>query len=251
MKVVLFCGGLGTRLREQGGTFPKPLVNVGDQPILWHLMKYYAHFGHTEFILCLGFGGEHIRAHFAALASARQGDSFTVPDAGAADWMVDCVDTGLEASIGERLLAVRERLAGRGEFLANYSDGLSDLALPGLLAAFRRAGSVACLASVRPRQSFHAVQSDEDGRVTSLASAGTAGVRINGGFFVFGQALFDYLRAGEDLVDAPFRRLIDAGQLLAYRHDGFWACMDTFKDKQELDAMEARGDTPWKVWLGR
>lgn len=246
MKVVLFCGGLGTRLREHSETIPKPMVVIGERPILWHLMKYYAHFGHTDFILCLGYQGEQIRHYFANYRASTENARNDVPD-----WKIACVDTGVEASIGERLVAVREHLADEACFLANYSDGLSDLPLDDCLERFGRDGRVASLLCVRPHNSFHTVTPGEDGLVTAMHAAHDSGVWINGGFFAFRQEIFDYIGAGEDLVAAPFERLIAARQLMAYRHEGFWAAMDTFKDKRAFDDMEARGETPWKVWRER
>lgn len=246
MKVVLFCGGLGTRLREHSETIPKPMVAIGERPILWHLMKYYAYFGHTDFILCLGYRGEQIRHYFAEYSGTKRIAGSDVPD-----WNIDCVDTGMEASIGERLVAVRERLAGEACFLANYSDGLSDLPLDDCLDRFHRAGHVASLTCVRPQHSFHTVTPGEDGLVAGLQAARDSGVWVNGGFFVFRQEIFDYIGDGEDLVAAPFERLIAARRLMAYRHEGFWASMDTFKDKRAFDDMESRGATPWKVWSDR
>ncbi|MBL8379594.1 MAG: glucose-1-phosphate cytidylyltransferase [Burkholderiales bacterium] len=246
MKVVLFCGGLGTRLREHSETIPKPMVAIGERPILWHLMKYYAHFGHTDFILCLGYRGEQIRRYFAEYR-----DPLKEAGSDVADWTITCVDTGVEASIGERLVAVREHLVGEACFLANYSDGLADLPLDVCLERFRREGCVASLACVRPQHSFHTVTPGDDGLVAAMHAARDSGVWVNGGFFALRQEIFDYIGAGEDLVAAPFARLIAARQLMAYRHEGFWAAMDTFKDKRAFDDMEARGETPWKVWRGR
>lgn len=237
MKVVLFCGGLGTRLKAYSDTIPKPMVPVGDRPILWHLMRYYAHFGHTEFVLCLGWGGEVIARWFA-----------DDPDAKQPAWHVTCVDTGLHASIGERLVAVRPHVEADDVFLANYSDALSDLDLAAHLDFCTRRNPVASFASVRPHHTFHVVETDDDGRVHTVRGAAESGVRMNGGFFVLRRAVFDHIRPGEDLVEAPFQRLIAAGELSAYRHDGFWHCMDTFKDKQAFDDLVARGTRPWEVW---
>lgn len=237
MKVVLFCGGLGTRLKAYSDTIPKPMVPVGDRPILWHLMRYYAHYGHTEFVLCLGWGGDVIARWFADDPAARE-----------PGWRVTCVDTGLHASIGERLVAVRPHVEADDAFLANYSDALSDLDLAAHLAFCTQRNAVASFASVRPHHTFHVVETDDDGRVHTVRGAADSGVRMNGGFFVLRRAVFDHIHPGEDLVEAPFQRLIAAGELSAYRHDGFWHCMDTFKDKQAFDDLVARGTRPWEVW---
>lgn len=256
MKVVLFCGGLGTRLREHSDTIPKPLVTIGYRPILWHLMNYYAHFGHRDFILCLGYRGDLIREFFLNYNEAMSND-FTLYEGGRrrelhgsdiADWNITFVDTGLHSNIGQRLLRVEKYLAGEGEFLANYSDGLANVPLDSMVADFRAKQAVASFVSVRSPQSFNTVQSTADGTVTSMGAANNKQIRINGGFFVMRGEIFDYVREGEELVEQPFARLIEARKLVAFSWDGFWQCMDTFKDKISFDRMEAKGDCPWKVW---
>ncbi len=258
MKVILFCGGLGTRLREHSDTIPKPLVPIGYQPILWHLMRYYAHFGHREFILALGYRGDLIREYFLNYNEAMSND-FTLRMAGrnielhgrdTDDWSVTFVDTGLHSNIGERLLRARKHLGNDDEFLANYADGLSNLPLDQMIADFWAKGATASFVAVRSPQSFHAVDAAPDGRVIALGAAQERLARINGGFFVLRREVFDCLREGEELLEQPFARLIAAKKLLAFRWDGFWQCMDTFKDKITYDRMEAKGDCPWKVWLG-
>jgi glucose-1-phosphate cytidylyltransferase len=257
MKVVLFCGGLGTRLREHSDTIPKPLVNVGYRPLLWHLMRYYAHFGHKDFVLCLGYRGDLIRDYFLKYNEAMSND-FTWHEGGRRielhghdtdDWNITFVDTGLHSNIGQRLLRVRHYLRDEAEFLANYSDGLASVPLDQLIADFRAKQAIASFASVRSPQSFHSVQADASGRVTAVGSVQDEYVRINGGFFALRQEIFDYIEEGDELVERPFARLIEKQRLYAYRWDGFWQCMDTFKDKITYDRMEARGDSPWKVWL--
>ena len=256
MKVVLFCGGLGTRLREHSDTIPKPLVNIGYRPLLWHLMRYYAHFGHHDFILCLGYRGDMIREYFLKYSEAMSND-FTWHDGGrsielhghdARDWNVTFVDTGLHSNIGQRLMRVQPYLQGEKEFLANYSDGLSNAPLDRMIADFRSKQALASFIAVRSPQSFHTVEAESDGTVTSLGALHDVNVRINGGFFALRREIFDYINDGEELVEAPFGRLIAAKKLLAFPWDGFWQCMDTFKDKITYERMEARGDCPWKVW---
>jgi glucose-1-phosphate cytidylyltransferase len=256
MKVVLFCGGLGTRLREHSDTIPKPLVTIGYRPLLWHLMRYYAHFGHRDFILCLGYRGDMVREYFLKYQETMSND-FTWHDGGrrielhgqdTADWNVTFVDTGLHSNIGQRLVRVRPYLEGQEEFLANYADGLSDLPLPHMLEDFRTKDAIASFVSVRSPQSFHVVQSAADGTVLALGAAKEAEVRINGGFFALRGEIFDYIQAGEELVEQPFARLIAHGKLLSFPWDGFWQCMDTFKDKIAYERMEGKGECPWKVW---
>jgi glucose-1-phosphate cytidylyltransferase len=256
MKVVLFCGGLGTRLREYSETVPKPMVTIGYRPILWHLMKYYAHFGHTEFILCLGYRGDLIKQYFIQYDEWLSNDfqlsgsdkQLTLYGRDIAEWKITFADTGLHANIGQRLRAVQRYLGDDREFLANYSDGLSDLPLAKHLEHFRREDTIASFVCVRPSQTFHMVSVGQGGRVSDIRHVSDAGVWINGGFFVFKREIFDYIKEGEELVQEPFQRLIGLKQLTAYRHEGFWACMDTFKDKQAFDDMHARADMPWTVW---
>jgi glucose-1-phosphate cytidylyltransferase len=259
MKVVLFCGGLGTRLREYSETVPKPMVSIGYRPLLWHLMRYYAHFGHREFILCLGYRGDLIKEYFINydewLSNDFQlvgsGKDIRLYNLDIADWKITFADTGLHSNIGQRLSAVQQYLDDEVAFLANYSDGLSDLPLGEYLDHFYRQDKIASLVCVRPSQSFHTVSLGGDGAVRDIRHVNEADLWINGGFFAFKREIFDYLKEGEELVQEPFQRLIGLEQLTAYRYEGFWACMDTFKDKQAFDDMNARGDTPWQVWRSR
>ena len=233
MKVVLFCGGLGLRIRDASDTLPKPLVTVGNRPILWHVMQYYAHHGHREFILCLGYKGDAIADYFRS--------------ADVCDWRLTFADTGALSSIGERLSMVKKYVAGDNVFLANYADGLTDLHLPDLINAFAASEKVGAFLCIRPSLSYHFVRTREDGTVVELEESDKIELRVNGGYFVFRKEIFDYVRDGEDLVAEPFHRLIRDGQLLGYRYDGFWKNMDTFKDKQALDDLCASGRAPWEV----
>jgi glucose-1-phosphate cytidylyltransferase len=259
MKVVLFCGGLGTRLREHSETIPKPLVNIGIRPIVWHLMRYYAHFGHKDFILCLGYRGDLIRDYFLHYNECMSND-FVLSEGGSkveplqrdiADWRITFVDTGMHANLGQRLLRVKRHLEGEEMFLANYSDGLSDLRLDEYVDDFKRRNVTAGVVSVRPSQSLHALKVGDDGMVAAIESVGDSSYWINGGFFCLRSEIFEHIREGEELVEAPFQRLIGQRQLWTHRHPGFWAAMDTFKDKITLDRMEARGDCPWMVWRNK
>ncbi len=256
MKVVLFCGGLGTRLREHSETIPKSLVTVGYRPIIWHLMRYYAHYGHKDFVLALGYRGEMIREYFLNYQECMTND-FVLSGGGRnvelmtsdiSDWRITFVDTGLHSNLGQRLLRVRKYLLDEPMFLANYSDGITDMPLGDYISAFEKRNAVGGFAAVRAAQSFHAVRSDESGMVESLAPVTASDYWVNGGFFCLRQEIFDHLNEGEELVEQPFRRLIEKRQLWSYRYQGFWAAMDTFKDKITLDRMEARGDRPWMVW---
>ncbi|HEX8948502.1 MAG TPA: sugar phosphate nucleotidyltransferase, partial [Dissulfurispiraceae bacterium] len=254
MKVVLFCGGLGTRLRDLTEDIPKPLVRIGYRPILWHLMKYYAHFGHKDFVLCLGYRADKIKDYFLNYNEYLSND-FTMENGGKdlhvkgcdiADWRITFVDTGLRTNIGQRLRAVRKFLDGEELILANYSDGLTNLPLPDLVERFKRSGKIACFVCARPSQSFHIVTLTGDNLVGGISSVKESGLLINGGFFIFRKEIFDYIGPGEDLVEEPFRKLIKERQLVGYRHDQFW-CMDTFKEHQELSDMYYAGNAPWEV----
>jgi glucose-1-phosphate cytidylyltransferase len=259
MKVVLFCGGLGTRLREHSETIPKPLVTVGYRPIIWHLMRYYAHFGHKDFVLCLGYRGEMIREYFLNYRDCMSsdftlslGDGKATPlDGDVRDWRITFVDTGMHANLGQRLMRVRHLLADEPVFLANYSDGLADLDLGQALSEFELSDAVASFLAVRPAQSFHTVTVDGAGVVQRIESMSRADVWVNGGFFCLRQSIFDAMLEGEELVEQPFQRLLAEGRLRARRHEGFWAAMDTFKDKISLDRLEAQGHCPWMVWRPR
>jgi glucose-1-phosphate cytidylyltransferase len=218
-------------------------------------MRFYAHYGHRDFILCLGYQGEAIKQFFLEYNEAMAND-FTMTGGGSAvqlhrsdthDWKITFVDTGLTSNIGERLRRVQQHLEGEEIFLANYSDGLTDLPLDDYLSFALKKDKVASFVSVQPTTSFHVVQSNPDGLVTDIRPVSES-TRINCGYFVLKREIFDYMEPGDELVVEPFHRLIKKKQLVAYQYDGFWECMDTFKDKQQLDDMYARGDTPWTVW---
>ncbi|HEX3175829.1 MAG TPA: glucose-1-phosphate cytidylyltransferase [Methylomirabilota bacterium] len=257
MKVVLFCGGFGLRLREYSEYLPKPMVPIGYRPILWHIMRYYAHFGHKDFILCLGYGGDVIKKYFLDYSECVSND-FVLSNGGKRvhlfntdieDWSITFADTGTHTNVAQRLKAVTRYLDDDPMFLANYGDGLTDLPLPDQVEHFVREGTVASFLCVKPNLSSHFISLDRNGRVEAIKDGGRSDdIRINGGFFVFRRDVLDYIRGGEDLLGPPFQRLLAAGQLTAYKYDGFWACMDTFKDKQTLEEMYARGASPWEVW---
>ncbi len=256
MKVVLFCGGFGTRLREYSEMVPKPMVNIGYRPILWHVMKYYAYYGHNDFILCLGYKADYIKNYFLNYNEALSND-FVLTQGGKNlellnsdinDWRITFVDTGLSSNIGQRLMAVKPYLEGEDMFLANYSDGLTNLPLPEMIEHFNEQGKVASFMGVKPTQSFHVVSLEEDGTVKEIKHVAQSQTWINGGFFILKKEIFDYIQPGEELVEEPFTRLIAQKKLISYPYEGFWTCMDTFKDKQRLDELYERGGAPWEVW---
>lgn len=256
MKVVLFCGGLGLRLREYSETVPKPMVPIGYRPIIWHLMKYYAHYGHRDFILCLGHRGDLYKEYFLKYDETVSND-FVLSGGGRNvqllksdidDWRITFVDTGLHSNLGQRLMAVREHLQGEEMFLANYSDGLTDLHLPDMLDQFHTQQASASFMCARPALSYHFVSLTPEGQVSAITDIEGSGLRVNAGYFAFRKDIFDYMQDGEELVLKPFGRLLAAQRLVAYPYDGFWRGMDTFKDKQGLDELYARGNAPWEVW---
>lgn len=257
MKVVLFCGGLGLRIRD-AEDIPKPMVQIGYRPILWHVMKYYAHFGHKDFILCLGHRADVVKDYFLNYSECVSNDfvlsgggkKLSLFNSDIQDWQITFADTGINSNIGQRLKAVEKYLEGEEEFLANYSDGLTDLPLPQQLEHFHQQDKVASFLCVRPNLSYHMVSLEEGNGnlVSGIHAINNGSVRINGGFFIFKKKIFDYIREKEELVNGPFQRLIDEKQLIGYRYDGFWTSMDTFKDRQHLETLYGGGAAPWEVW---
>ena len=257
MKVVLFCGGLGLRIRDAEG-IPKPMVHIGYRPILWHVMKYYAHYGHKDFILCLGYGADAVKSYFLNYNECTSND-FVLSSGGKKlelfnsdihDWRITFADTGINSNIGQRLKAVQGYLEGEEEFLANYSDGLTDLPLPEQMEHFHQHSKIASFLCVRPNLSYHIVslQQGNGSLVSGIHAINNGTVRINGGFFIFKRRIFDYIGEKEELVNGPFQRLIGEKQLIGYPYDGFWASMDTFKDKQQLECLCTESVAPWEVW---
>ncbi len=259
MKVVLFCAGLGMRLHPATENTPKPMVHIGDNPILLHLMKYYSYFGHKDFILCLGYKGQEIKKFFLNydecllndFVLSHRGKRRQLLKSALEDWRITFVETGLNSNVGQRLKAVKKYLEGEEMFLANYSDGLTDLHLPGLIDFFIKHGKTGCFLAVKPFYSFHVVSTSADDCVTSVCPVTQYDLRINGGYFVFNNKIFDYIKAGEDLVNEPFQRLIKKRELVAYKYDGFWASLDTYKDKQRLDELTSKGNGSWEIWTHR
>ncbi|RYZ04670.1 MAG: glucose-1-phosphate cytidylyltransferase [Myxococcales bacterium] len=255
MKVVIFCGGMGTRLREYSEDIPKPLVPIGYRPILWHVMRYYAHYGHKDFILCLGYKAHKIKEYFLNYNEALAND-FTLTagqkdihqaQTDIHDWNITFVDTGLKSNVGTRLALAKKYLEGEEMFLANYSDGLTNLDLGKMVSEFEATDKVGAFVCSVPSQSFHVVQIDEKRSVKKIQYVRDANIIVNGGYFVLRKSIFDYMNFGEELVLEPFQRLIDKDLLLGFRHDGFWA-MDTFKEQQELTDLYNSGQAPWEVW---
>jgi glucose-1-phosphate cytidylyltransferase len=256
MKVVLFCGGLGMRLREYDENIPKPMVHIGYRPLMWHVMKYYAHFGHKEFILCLGYRSDVIKNYFLNYNECLSND-FVLSDGGKGlqiynsdiqDWKITFADTGPNSNIGQRLKAVEKYLNNEEVFLANYSDNLTDFHLPTLIEHFHRSDKIGAMLCVKPNMSCHFVSVNLQGFIEEIRDMDKTNIRINGGYFVFKKAIFKYIQDGEELVHEPLQRLIAEEQLIGYPYDGFWKAMDTFKDKQQLDDLYSKGRAPWELW---
>lgn len=254
MKVVLFCGGQGMRIREHSDSIPKPMVEIGYRPIVWHLMKYYAHFGHTDFILCLGWKADYIKQYFLNYNEwisndfTLSGDKIDLHGSDIQDWNITFVDTGQDTVVGERLRRVRPYLENEQRFFANYADGLCDANLNDIVMHHEKSSAVATCLCVKPTQSFHLVSSNAAGIAESITPVSQTDKWMNGGFFVLDQEIFEYMNEGEELACEPFSRLIARKKLACYNYHGFWGCMDTYKEKQMLDDMVARGETPWKLW---
>jgi glucose-1-phosphate cytidylyltransferase len=256
MKVVLFCGGLGMRMREYSENVPKPMVPIGYRPILWHIMKYYAHFGHKDFILCLGYKADVIKDYFLNYRETLTND-FVLSNGGRNlslmtsdidDWTITFADTGLNSNIGMRLKAIQPYLEGEEMFLANYADGLVDLNLEVYLERFRQQNKIASFLSIHPNQSYHLVESQTDGLVRRMQTYEASDIWINFGYFALRNEIFDYIQPGEELVMEPFYRLIEQEQLITHQHTGFAASMDTYKEMQTLNDMYTAGKAPWEVW---
>jgi glucose-1-phosphate cytidylyltransferase len=256
MKVVIFCGGQGLRLRDFSQDIPKPMIPLGLRPILWHTMKYYAHYGHKEFILALGYKAEHIKNFFLNYSEAvsndfvltKGGHDLKLLSSDIDDWKITFVDTGMETNIGQRLMRVREHLGGDEYFMCSYADCLTDAPLNDMIDRFKKSENVMSFIAVKPSMSFHAVEYAENGNLKSVTPARQLGLYINGGYWTMRREFFDYIKYGEEIVDEPMERLITAQKLGAYRYDGFWACMDTFKEKMMLDDMIASGNPKWQIW---
>jgi glucose-1-phosphate cytidylyltransferase len=237
-----------------GEGMPKPMQMVGPRPLIWHVMRYYAHFGHKEFILCLGYGASHIKNFFLTYQEAASNDfvmcggRIELMHSDISDWSITFVDTGLESAIGERLRRVRSHLSGDEYFLANYADVLTDAPLDHIVEKFHESGAAASMMIVPPESTFHCVEVSEAGEVKEIIPVSELSIWINGGYFVLSQEIFDLLPPGGDLVADVCGTLAGQGRLFGYRYHGFWKPADTFKERAELDASYHHGDRPWMLW---
>jgi glucose-1-phosphate cytidylyltransferase len=257
VKAVLLAGGYGTRITEESATRPKPLIEIGGRPILWHIMKIYAAHGITEFIVCLGYKGYMIkeffanyRLHTADVTFHLREESWTIHRSETEDWTVTLVDTGEGTMTGGRLRRVRSYLEGGGTFCFTYGDGVADIDLTAEIAHHRAHGRLATVAAVIPPGRYGSITTDEGGFVTEFTEKPPGdGGSINGGFFVLEPGVFDYLRDDATIFESePLERLAADRQLATYRHEGFWQPLDTLRDKIRLEQMWENGRAPWRVW---
>ncbi|CAN5345989.1 glucose-1-phosphate cytidylyltransferase [soil metagenome] len=232
MKTVILCGGRGTRLGEHGRSIPKALINIGEKPILWHLMQIYSHYGIDDFVLCLGFLGDEIRKYFLQNSIVNK---------------IEFIETGLDTNTGGRLKRVQNYLAGEEMFCVTYGDGLADIDLRDLIEFHRSHGKIATVTAVHPYSNFGMMEIGDDSSVQRFREKPLLREWINGGFFVFDGRIFEYLDDNSTLEREPFETLCEQGEMMAYRHTGFWKCMDTFKDSLEFEKIWLEG-APWKVW---
>jgi glucose-1-phosphate cytidylyltransferase len=258
MKVVVLCGGYGTRMLNETEYRPKPLVDIGGRPILWHIMKLYAHFGFQNFVLCLGYRGTMIKEYFLNYEainndftiSLGRSNQITYHDShDEQGFTVTLVDTGLDTMTGGRIRRVRDHIGAAERFMVTYGDGLSDVHIPSLLSFHEHHGKVATMTTVNPFSRFGCVETGEADQVTKFREKGRIESWVNAGFFVFEPALFDYLEGDDTVLEAaPLEKMASDRELMAYRHRGFFFAMDTPRDHLQLSDMMANKNAPWMIW---
>jgi glucose-1-phosphate cytidylyltransferase len=257
MKTVILCGGRGTRLGEHGASLPKALIDIGGRPVLWHLLKSYAHHGLNDFVLCLGYLGVEIKRYFLereqlegdfTLTARDQAQHFRSHAEQPEDWRITFAETGPDTPTGGRLHRIAKYLGDEENFCVTYGDGLADVDLSALLEFHCQHGRIATVTAVHPQATFGFMELGAENLVTAFQEKPVLSQWINGGFFVFNRAIFDYLDETATLEREPLEALARAGQLVAYQHTGFWKCMDTFKDNLEFNQLWDDGQAAWKVW---
>ncbi|MCL2335815.1 MAG: glucose-1-phosphate cytidylyltransferase [Firmicutes bacterium] len=257
MKVVILAGGFGTRISEESHLRPKPMIDVGGNPILWHIMKIYSYYGYQEFIICCGYKAQVIKEYFAnyymyqsdVTYDFANGNTMTIHHNVSEPWKVTVVDTGLNTMTGGRVKRVQPFI-GNEPFMLTYGDGVSDVDLNRLAAFHESSGKLATLTAVQPGGRYGVLDINESNRIHSFVEKRTEdGGWINGGFMVFQPEIFDFIQGDMTVLEhEPLEELANQGQLMAYRHTGFWQCMDTLRDKEQLEALLAHNKAPWKVW---
>lgn len=233
MKIVILCGGRGMRLGEHGINVPKALIDIGGKPMLWHLLKYYAYFGLKDFVLCLGYLGSEIQSYF---------------EKNPADWKITFANTGLDTNTGGRVKAIQNLIGDDKEFCVTYGDGLANVDLPALIAFHRSHHKIATLTAVNPRSQFGVLKLDAENSVTEFQEKPLLKEWINGGFFVFNRRIFDYLNDDSILEREPFEQLASEREVMAFKHSGFWKCLDTYKDNLEFNQLWDDNEAAWKLW---
>lgn len=256
MKVVLLAGGLGTRLREETEVKPKPMVEVGGHPILWHIMKRYAHYGHSDFVICAGYKGEVIKNWFANYRVLNSDFTVTFKDTTdiifhselqESGWRATVADTGQETMTGGRIKKIQKYVENQ-RFMCTYGDGLADIDLDALLEFHKSHGKIATLTTVKPVSRFGILDIDETSRVRAFQEKPRGDSSVNGGFFIFEPQIFEYLEENSVLEEEPLKRLAEEGQLMAFHHEGFWQPMDTYRELTLLNEIWKSGSAPWKAW---
>jgi len=256
MKVVILAGGLGTRLREETDVRPKPMIEVGNHPILWHIMKTYEKYGHKEFIVCAGYKGEVIKSWFANYRILNSDITVSIAEdvtmkfhsnLEERGWVTTIADTGPETMTGGRIKKIQKYVHGE-TFLCTYGDGLADVNISRLVDFHKKHGKIATVTTVKPVSRFGVLDIDKDNKVLSFNEKPQGESSINGGYFIFEPQIFDYLEDNSVLEDDPLRRLAEAGELMAFHHDGFWQPMDTYRELLILNELWNSGKAPWKVW---
>lgn len=254
MKVVILCGGMGTRLMEETEFKPKPMVDIGHAPILWHIMKMYSYHGFNDFVLCLGYKGHAIKKYFlnynemTSDFTMRLDTRTTKIESRPENWNVTCVDTGMDTMTGGRLKRIEKYIDG-DSFLATYGDGVADIDINRLVAHHMLKNKVATVTAVNPVSRFGEINVASNCEVTSFQEKPISNAWINGGFFVFNRNILDYIDGDHTALEQePMKRLVERKQLTAFKHTGFWHCMDTYRDFQLLNKIWASGNAPWKVW---
>lgn len=252
-KVVILCGGMGTRLREETEYKPKPLVEIGGKPILWHIMKHYSHYGFTDFILCLGYKGDMIKHYFLNYKTqahdftlSLKSGTLTIHNSDTEDWTVTCVDTGHDALTGKRLKVIEPFLQGDSTFMVTYGDGVSDVNVQDLLAFHQQKGKIGTITGIKPLSKYGSLRTSDDHTVTEFIEKPVLNDRINGGYLVFDKKIFQHL--DENMFEfTTLPKLAEQQELAMYPHEGFWQCMDTYRDYQHLNKLW-ENEKPWKLW---
>lgn len=257
MKVVILAGGRGSRISEESVIKPKPMVEIGDRPILWHIMKIYSVYGYHDFIICCGYKGHMIKNYFVHYYMYQSDATFSLLDKSreyhnstAEPWRVTLANTGLETLTAGRILQIRDYIGEDENFMLTYGDGVADIDIPALLAFHRSHGKIATITATQPAGRFGAIRIDEDGIIESFKEKARKDQSwVNAGFMVLNREVFDYLGDGSQMLEAaPFERMAADGQMAAYRHPGFWSPMDTVHDRAYLEGLWRDGQAPWKLW---